>query len=432
MSFLTKLFGTTSVVETKASATASIMMVGPNDATWTKRDYAAFAREGYIQNVVAFQAINKIAEAVSSVRWEAWRGEIELKAHPLLDLIAKPNPTQSGQEFFSAYVGFLMISGNAYAEKVRIGNVPRELYVQRSDRMAVVPSDSGFPAGYEYRVNGRKVSWPVDAISGQSDVLHTKLFHPLDDWYGLSPMEAAAYGVDQHNLSMAWMQALLQNSARPSGALVMGQGGSLSDDQFSRLKESLEDQYSGSKNAGRPMLLEGGLDWKEMGMSPVQMGSIETKNSVARDICLAMGVPPMLMGIPGDSTYANYAEARLAFWEDTVLPLVNHIGGDLNGWFANDFGGVELRPALDQIPAIVEKRQRLWEMADKATDLTINERREMKGYPKINGGDQILINAGLIPLSEASLTLGQLSPQGQNEITVEEEQKMIRLAYGPQ
>jgi hypothetical protein len=169
-------------------------------------------------------------------------------------------------------------------------------------------------------------------------VRHLKLFNPLDDWYGMSPIEAGAYSIDQHNEAMAWMQALLQNSARPSGALVVSNGNTLSDDNFQRLKAQIEEQYSGSGNAGRPMLLEGGLDWKAMGLSPTDMGIIESKYSSARDVALALGVPPQLLGIPGDNTYSNYAEARLAFWEDTALPMLDYIIQDWNAWLAAPYG----------------------------------------------------------------------------------------------
>jgi len=258
---------------------------------------------------------------------------------------------------------------------------------------------------YIYAVGGRQMRWEVDPNTGDSDISHTKLFNPQDDWYGQSPIEAGAYAIDQHNEAMTWMQALLQNSARPSGALVSKADLPLSDDNFHRLKTQIEDQYSGASNAGRPMLLEGGLDWKQMGLSPTDMGIIEAKYSSARDVSLAFGVPPQLIGIPGDNTYANYAEARLAFWEDTVIPLVGLLGANLTNWLGPMFGGVELRANMDAIPAIIDKRAKLWEMADKSTDLTINERRELKGFEPIPGGDTILVNASQISLSDAATPL---------------------------
>lgn len=387
--------------ETKESRASAVMVVNPGQPAWSPKNYEAFAKEAYAKNVIAFQSINKIAEAVASIKFNLFRGQQELVAHPLLDLLAKPNPLQSGTEYIRAKVGYLMIAGNGYEERVKIGQDVRELYQLRPDRMKVVPSPAGMPAGYVYAVGGRTITWDVDPATLDSDVRHLKLFNPIDDWYGMSPIEAGAYSIDQHNESMAWMQALLQNSARPSGALVVSNGNSLTDDNFNRLKSQIEEQYSGSGNAGRPMLLEGGLDWKSMGLSPTDMGIIEAKYSAARDVALAFGVPPQLLGIPGDNTYSNYAEARLAFWEDTVLPLLDMIVQDWNAWLAAPYG-VEFRPNIDDIPAIADKRTKLWDMANMSTDLTINERRAMKGFEPIDGGDVVLVSAAQVPLNDMS------------------------------
>ena len=153
------------------------------------------------------------------------------------------------------------------------------------------------------------------------------------------------------------------------------------------------------------MLLEGGLTWQQMGLSPTDMGIIETKYSAARDISLAFGVPPQLLGIKGDNTYSNYSEARLSFWEDTVIPLVMRVAQDWTNWLGPQFGSLTVKPNLDKIPAIADKRSKIWSMADKSTDLTINERRELKGFEPINGGDTILVGAGQISLSDAAAPL---------------------------
>ena len=404
---LPKLFRRT---ETKESATSSIMVMNPGQPVWSPRDYKSFADEGYSKNVVAYQAINRIAEAISSVKWTAWRGDVELTESPLMDLIKRPNPTQSHQEYLMAKVGFLMISGNSYEERVVVGGQPRELYNLRPDRMKITPASNGIPASYCYEFNSRKIFWDVDPLTLQSDIMHTKLFNPTNDWYGMAPIEAGAFAIDQHNESMKWMQALLQNSARPSGALVTKDGESLSEDNYTRLKAQIQEQYQGASNAGRPMLLEGGLSWQAMGLSPTDMGIIESKYSSARDVCLAFGVPPQLLGIPGDNTYSNYAEARLAFWEDTVMPLLDRIAADWNQWLGPFFGDQELRADLDQIPAIADKRMTLWDMANNSTDLTINERRELKGFEPIEGGDVLLVGMGQISLGDASAPLQTAPP----------------------
>lgn len=391
----------------KESKTGQVIFTGKKDPSWSKRQYdKAFADEGYSKNVIAYQAIEKTAKAVGAIPWYVKRrdGE-EMKDHPLLRLIENPNPLQSRSEYLQALVGFYRISGNAYMERVMVQGKPRELYTLRPDRTKVVPSETGFPRGYVYRVGQNEVKWEADPVTGMSDIRHLKTFNPLDDWYGLSPIEAGAYAVDQHNESMKWIQSLLQNGAAPSGALEMQKGengfGSLSDDEFNRLKVEIDEKYSGSSNAGRPMLLEGGLKWTQMGLSPQAMGIIETKYSAARDVSLALAVPPLLLNIPGDSTFNNYKEARLAFYEETVIPLAQHIRDELNAWLSPLFDGATLELDLDQVPAIAEKRMEMWAMANESTDLTINERRAMKGYDEVDGGDTILIDSNKVPLEFA-------------------------------
>lgn len=391
-----------SAPESKASRAASALVVTPGQPVWSPRNYEAFSREAYSKNVVAYQCINRIADALSSVHLGIYRGDTELTEHPLAALLARPNPLQSYGDYMRAKVGFLLLAGNGYEERVTVGGKPRELYQLRPDRMKITPTNTGVPAAYVYTVNQNSITFPVEPRTLACDVRHIRMFNPLNDWYGMSPVEAGAYAIDQNTESMKWMQALLQNSARPSGALTVKDGGTLAPEQFNRLKAQVEEQYQGSTNAGRPMLLEGGLDWVQMGLSPTDMGILETKYASARDIALAFGVPPLMLGIKGDNTFSNYAEARLAFWEDTVLPLLDMIVTDWNAWLGEP-QGVEIKPDVDAIPAIAEKRLKMWEMANASTDLTINERRQLKGYGPIEGGDVVLVASSQIPLSEASM-----------------------------
>jgi HK97 family phage portal protein len=213
-----------------------------------------------------------------------------------------------------------------------------------------------------------------------SSVLHLTLFHPADDHYGLSPMEAAATALDIHNAAGAWNKALLDNAARPSGALVVG-GATLIDAQFDRLKGELETNYQGAGNAGRPLLLEGGLDWKPLSLSPKDMDFVEAKAAAAREIALAFGVPPLLLGLPGDSTHANYAEANRAFYRQTVIPLVKRTAEPFAHWLAPAFGeGLTLDPDLDSIEALAEERESLWRRVSGASFLSDAAKREAVGY----------------------------------------------------
>ena len=250
--------------ESKASRAALVALFEAGRPRWTPRDYAALAREGFANNAIAYRAVRLIAEAVAAVPLVLYEGARELDAHPLLDLIARPNPRQTGCDLVEAATGHLLISGNAYFECVLVAGKPRELFALRPDRMKVVPGAEGWPEAYEYSVAGKSVRFSM--FDSPPPILHLTLFNPLDDHYGLSPIEAAASAIDVHNAASGWNKALLDNAARPSGALVYSAGGNLSEEQFERLKRELEAHYQGSANAGRPLLLEGGLDWKALSL----------------------------------------------------------------------------------------------------------------------------------------------------------------------
>ncbi len=370
---------------------------------WAPRDYAAFAREGVMQNAVLYRAVRMIAEAAASVPLLLYQGEDEITDHPLLDLIARPNPGATGTDLLEAWYGYLLVSGNAYLEAVALGNAVRELHTLRPDRMRVVPGPGGWPEAFDYTADHRTIRIAGEAVPGVQRILHVKLFHPLSDHYGLSPIEAAASAVDIHNTTSRWNKALLDNSARPSGALVYtARDGNLTAEQYERLKAELEHGFQGAAKAGRPLLLEGGLDWKSMSLTPRDMDFIEAKHVAAREIALALGVPPMLLGIPGDNTYSNYQEANRCVWRSAVLPLVNRTAQALSLWLgpaytgdgsrASDLASADrttagsrpstavLRPDLDTIDALASEREALWSRITAAPFLTDDEKRAAVGY----------------------------------------------------
>ncbi|MFL5026577.1 MAG: phage portal protein, partial [Microvirga sp.] len=160
-----------------------------------------------------------------------------------------------------------------------------------------------------------------------------------------------------------------------------------SDGQFERLKRELEDQYQGARNAGKPLLLEGGLDWKPLSLSPKDMDFVEAKAAAAREIALAFGVPPLLLGLPGDSTHANYAEANRAFYRQTVIPLVKRTAEALAHWLAPAYREtLALEPDLDAIEALADERESLWRRVSAAAFLSDDEKRAAVGYGRVEEG----------------------------------------------
>lgn len=366
--------------EIKDSRTGPLIAVtGAGRARWTPRDYASMATEGFGKNAVAYRCVRMIAEAAASTPLVVFVDGARDDEHPVARLLTKPNPEQSGPEWLEGVYGALQTAGNAYVEAVG-DEVPSELWSLRPDRVRIVPGKAGWPEAYEYSVGGRSVRIGREA-DGWAPVMQLKLFHPTDDHYGFSPLEAAAFAIDVHNASGAWNKALLDNAARPSGALVFASkdGERLTETQFAQLKAELGEAHSGAANAGRPLVLEGGLDWKPMSMSPADMDFIAGKHAAAREIALAFGAPPQLLGIPGDATYANYREANTAFWRGTVIPLARKTAGALTGWLGGRFKGIRIEPDLDAVPALQPERDALWARLSAASFLTDEERRRMAG-----------------------------------------------------
>lgn len=371
--------------------------------------FNVYASEGYAQNPDVYACIRLIATSVAGIDWSVYKivgDELKLdEAHPLNLLLDRPNPFQSRATFMEVLVSYLLLHGNFYCEKVGPerglnGGKPKELYLLRPDRVMVIKDANGYPAEYEYTSdNGRKLK-----ISAK-DILHKSLFNPMDDHYGLSPMKPASYSIDIANESRHWNMALLQNSGRPSGAIVTE--ATVTKDQYETIKNKINSEYTGSSNAGKPLILSGGMSWQTLGLSPAEMSWEQTIKMATREICAVFHVPPELIGDHEHATYSNYQEARKAFYEETILPLMDSLKGDLNAWLTPLYGnGYILDYDRDDIEALKEDRDAVWKRAIEGVKngiITINDARDMlklEAVP-IPEADQLLIPFNLMPLSSA-------------------------------
>ena len=337
-------------------------------------EYRAAVRHAFVENPVAQRAVRIIAEGVGNAPLAPAEPEA-------MGLIAS---TSAGQSLLETLAAHLLLHGNGYVQLVRDGGgKPVQLFALRPERLRIVPDGDGWPVAYDYRVGDATLSLPVEDEGGWPTVLHLKSFHPADDHYGAGCLTAAEQAVAIHNAAAEWNLALLENAARPSGALVYDSSevGGLTAEQFERLKEELTTAFSGGLNAGRPMLLEGGLKWQSLSLSPADMDFAELKAAAARDIALAFGVPPMLLGLPGDNTYANYREANRALWRLTLLPLAGKILTSLQQGLQPWFPDLELKVDLDRVPALADDREKLWAEVSAADFLDDGEKRAMLGLP---------------------------------------------------
>ena len=342
-------------------------------------DYSRAIREGFVANPVAQRAVRIVAEGVG--------GAPLAPADPALTALV--SATSAGQALIETVAAHLLLHGNAYVQVLKDGaGRPVELFALRPERVSAIPGEDGWPRGYRYRLADRTLEIALEDEAGWPELVHIRSFHPGDDHYGAGSLAAADAAIAIHNAAGEWNRALLENAARPSGALVYapGDGAGMSTEQYERLKSELLAAYQGAGNAGRPMLLEGGLSWQAMALTPAEMDFAALKAAAARDIALAFGVPPMLLGLPGDNTYSNYREANRALWRLTLLPLAGKILAGLSEALAPWFPDTTLAVDPDRIPALSEDRERLWKQVNEAGFLTAGEKRALLGLDS-NGDD---------------------------------------------
>lgn len=397
------------------------LLLGMGKYSGMGANYQALATEGYAYNAIANACISKIASAVASVDIECYvqdkEGSLVKKhMHPLEELIESPNQLKSGKAFMRDIVTQYLIGGNAFilagTLDDELKSAPSSLYMLSPAKVEIERGDT-MPLYYKYKPKtGSEVVYAVNQLTGKSKVLHLKTPNPLDEFVGLAPMMAASYGIDIFNAGMKWNKKLLDNDCRPAGALMVdggdGRSGALSDEQYLRLKEEIQQQFSGASNAGRPLLLEGGLTWKELSINPKDMDYRENILMAARFIAGVFHVPPQLVNIPGESTYSNYEQAEMSFWMDTVLPLLSLILEDINRWLSPLYkDGAFLWYDEDSITALEPMRRLKSERLNNSAYLSTNEKRYAMGFEKQEGGDEVLVDSGKIPLSLLEVTLDQ-------------------------
>jgi HK97 family phage portal protein len=382
---------------------------------WNQDNYAQLSKEGYRNCVIAYRCVNEKSDAFSSVPWTMFRktaaGRERVMQHPALDLLDRPNPKMGGAAWRAMWAAYFEISGNSFTEAIRVtGGQPTELWLWRPDRVKPEAGKNGALVAYVYADpmnpgNPKKV-WPVNQVTLQSNMHQAKKFNPMDDYWGLSPLMAASKAIDTHNAYTTWNKRLLDNAAIPRGVVEVP--GNLDDKEFEELKQQFIEEYVGSLNAGKPLILEGGMTWKTVAFTPTEMDWLNGQKTTALDVCRAYGVPGQLLSIE-DPTYNNYKEARAAFWENTVNNILTYFRDEMQNWLLPMYGesDLELDYDLREVPAFAERRDASWERAIKSEAfLTVNERRAILDYPETDGGDVILVPWGMQALSPDEPNMG--------------------------
>ena len=394
--------------EKSSNAIRSIMQ--RNSATWSAREFVAFATEGYRDNPTVRACIMAKQKAAIEcpIILVNEKGEA-VENHPILSLLNKPNLMQSWEKFLTQMIGSHDIAGEGDVLKIGIGQSV-ELWPLRPDWLEITTFSMGLPVSCSYTPSDTYEESTVKQYQF-SELMIWAEYNPLFRWRGLSPLYSAAYSIDTLNEYAKSNKAMLENGMTPSG--VLWTDSEVSDTSFNRLQEQFNGKYAGAKNSGKPMILDGGLKWQGMSFSPRDMEFVSGKRLSQLDVCQVLRVPPQIIGIEGSQTFANYEQARAAFYEDEVIPMVNGLLSELLGFLRKDF---KLPPTYklivdtDGITALEPRRAERNKVIDGLTSLKVDEKRAAMGYQSTEGGDVILVDSNKIPLDMAGADIPPLAP----------------------
>lgn len=416
-------------VEAKDTSSLLRMFGGSTpDPEYPASTFLNHVEQGYDKSELVFSCIKEKATSLPEGTLRVYdslgrRGE-PLQDHPLRRLLANPNPLMSEFELFEVVATHLDLAGNAFWEVVRDRSErPVELWPVRPDRIRMKRARN--KVDYGYAVDSARTV-PIE-------VVHFKLPNPVDPLVGGAPMRAALRATALDNEATDFVKALLQNHAIPGIVVKMAQIEAVLDQEVTdRLKAKWKASYGG-KNRGEPAFLQTGMDVQELGLNLKDLEFPDLRTISESRICMSFGVPPIIVGAKvglDRSTFANYAEARKAFWEQTLMPLQRRMRDTIaqqllplvpaGGRGTRGLASVSLRWDNSEVLALKESEQERWERATRAFQvggLTVNDYRRELGLPEVTSGDIFLMPSGVIATRDMAGAVQQVNgqPSGSND-----------------
>lgn len=381
----------------KSYTSSEVENIYTRAAQWSDWDSSKAIEEGYKSSVPVYACVKKRMDSVSSIplvvemksgdKWEASPN------HPLQMLLDNPNPEMTTGTLIRLMVSHLDLAGNAYWMKVRggRGNNTKELWPTMPQHVSISGSQQKLVEYYTVGVEQKRVD--------ESDMCHFKFINPDSLIFGLAPLKAAGKAVDVDNAGQAWQKVSMQNRAVPDLHFSF-ENEDMTDTQYEQASAAINAK-TGPGNA-RGALSTSKAKVTQLSMSPVEMDFMETRRFTREDICSAYGVPSSLIAEMGNVNLANAETARRAFWQDTIVPLMDEIIDSLNFCLASEYGDtVRIAYDLSNIPALQENYTEkltnakiLWSMGVPFN--IVNQRLEL-GLDDMDGGDIGYIPTGIIP-----------------------------------
>jgi HK97 family phage portal protein len=403
--------------------------------------YTTWSREGFGRNELVYRSIMYKADTFPQgvLRVYSPNQAEPLDDHRLRKLIERPNEVTDEVAFFGLSIVHLDLAGNCYWLIIRARDgVPAELWPVRPDLMRILPAPED-RLGWKYGFNldptaAQPRSSDIIPVA-RRDIIHIKYPNPTDPYFGQAPMRAATRAVSVDNAQTDYVDDLLRNDAVPRVVITTQQ--ELDDGIIDRLSARWTRKLGG-RNRGRPAFMQQGMEVKVLGLDldKLQFGDL-TSMSESR-ITMSFGVQPILVGAKvglDRSTFANFSEAKAAYWEDTAMGLQRRVNAGVRAQLLPEFAGVgrqrvQTRWDNSDVLALQEAESERWERATNALArgaITINDFRATVGLDPVPNGDVFLIPAGVVP-TPASGPIGAPADGTDEEATPSAEPAALREA----
>ena len=353
-----------------------------------------------------YACIFEIANAIKGLPLKAYRPTAQgLKEIPVPEIVNRPNKFQTRREFWEAHFSYLELTGNSYWEIVKNERGrPAELYLLPPNNITILKDPQFFIKGFQYEVNQKKIVFSPD------EILFYRYFSPTSSYYGTSPIQSIQLASETDLYAQAFNRNFFKNDSTPSGIFKTEK--TLGRQVYRRLKHQLITLRRGVKNAHKDILLEGGISYDKIQLSPKDMEFLRQREFSREEICAALGVPPAIVGI---FRYANYANAEMQeriFYQKTILPKVSDFEEKLSIYISDllqqeiilkhDFSNIDcLKPNFSEKTNDIRNLFKDGVITRNEARRLLNEELNVALSENTDGGDYFYLPMNLIPVGES-------------------------------
>jgi HK97 family phage portal protein len=372
-------------------------VMGPAFDLYQHASYAEmYRRHNWVYTVVDYRA-HAVARLPLKVYRRVENGREDLRDHPMAALLRRPNPQMDRNLFWRTVIVHLDLFGEAILRKVR-ANDGRilELWPMHPSFVKVEPSGEGL--AYQFVNASGGVELTAD------DVIHVRSVDPMGGYRGVSPLEPLRRTLENEESARLAQASFWKRGARPGMALT--HPGQLSAAAQQRLKAQFDAIAAGAANTGSTVVLEEGMAAQNLGLSAEEAQYIQTRELNAVEVIAAYHLPPTAVGILTHATYSNVTEQLRSVYRDTVAPLLQMLEAALNVSLRPEFGDTDdvyAEFVLDEVlRGAFEDRVAAIATAISSGQMTPAEARQLENRPFIEGSDQLLVNAAVVPVASVT------------------------------